>query len=98
MLANRVDSTLIVTTLSNKDYWEKELEYEGINPTVLSSTIGVPRAVKKLVVLTHYDVITAHVGDIKACKAVPPNNCALTYCGALQLPTGKQGGQACDPV
>lgn len=64
MLANRVNSTLIVTLLSNEDYWRAELEYEGINPLVVSTTIPVPsREDKKLVVLTHYEVITAHVGD-----------------------------------
>ena len=72
MKANPVDSTLIVTTLSNENYWSAELEYEGVRHLVVDANTNVPvdDKVKKLVALTHYSVITNHVshGTIDVAK------------------------------
>ena len=63
MKANPVHSTLIVTTLSNENYWAAELEYERIDHLVVDCKTSVPinAKVEKLVVLTHYSVLTNHV-------------------------------------
>jgi hypothetical protein len=72
MKANPVNSTLIVTTLSNREYWATELEYEDVHHIVVDTdtSVSIDPNVEKYVALTHYPMIITHVshGTIDVAK------------------------------